>query len=52
MAAWQVAAILELQAFYTEGPGTTVTNDVQKILGRAPISFDQFLHDNAGSFKP
>jgi uncharacterized protein YbjT (DUF2867 family) len=52
MPAWQVEAILDLQAFYTEGPGATITGDVHKILGRDPISFDQFLHDNAASFKP
>jgi uncharacterized protein YbjT (DUF2867 family) len=52
MPAWQVEAILELQAFYTEGPGTTVTADVRNVLGRDPISFDQFLQDNAANFKP
>jgi uncharacterized protein YbjT (DUF2867 family) len=52
MPAWQVDAILDLQAFYTEGPGATITGDVHKILGRDPILFDQFLHDNAASFKP
>jgi hypothetical protein len=52
MPAWQVQAILELQAFYTEGPGATITHDVRKILGRDPIPFDQFLQDNAASFQP
>jgi uncharacterized protein YbjT (DUF2867 family) len=50
MPSWQVTAILELQAFYTDGPGTTVTGDVQKVLGRAPILFDQFVHQYAASF--
>jgi uncharacterized protein YbjT (DUF2867 family) len=50
MPAWQVEALIDLQAFYTAGPGTTISGDVAKVLGREPIPFDQFLHDYAGSF--
>jgi uncharacterized protein YbjT (DUF2867 family) len=50
MPAWQVQAILELGAFYTEGPGAIVTGDVRSVLGRDPILFDQFLNDYAASF--
>lgn len=50
MPAWQVQAMLELGAFYTEGPGTVVTDDVRTVLGREPILFDTFLNDYSGSF--
>jgi uncharacterized protein YbjT (DUF2867 family) len=50
MPTWQVEALLELQSFYTDGPGATVTGDVAKVLGQEPIRFDQFLNDYAASF--
>lgn len=50
MPAWQVQALLDLQAFYTEGPGTKLTCDVKQVLGREPILFDQFLNDFSESF--
>jgi uncharacterized protein YbjT (DUF2867 family) len=52
MPEWQVRALLELQAFYTGGPGSKVSPDVRAVLGRDPISFDQFLSDNAAAFSP
>jgi uncharacterized protein YbjT (DUF2867 family) len=50
MPEWQIEALLQLQAFYTEGPGTIVTGDVRKVLGRDPILFDHFVNDFAESF--
>ncbi len=50
MPAWQARAILELQAFYSDGPGTTITGDVEKVLGRPPLRFDAFVQENANSF--
>jgi uncharacterized protein YbjT (DUF2867 family) len=50
MPAWQVQAMVELGAFYTEGPGAAVTEDVKTVLGREPILFDQFLNDYSESF--
>ncbi len=47
---WQVQALIDLQAFYTDGPGTTVTGDVGKVLGREPILFDHFLNDYSNIF--
>jgi len=52
MPPWQVEALAELAAYYTEGPGARVTGDVREVLGREPIRFDQFLKDNAASFAP
>ena len=50
MPPWQVDALADLQAYYTEGPGAKITGDVQQVLGREAIRFDQFLRDYAGSF--
>ncbi|HVP54337.1 MAG TPA: SDR family oxidoreductase [Candidatus Eisenbacteria bacterium] len=47
---WQVEALADLQAYYTDGPGAKVTGDVQEVLGRGPIPFDQFLRDYAAAF--
>jgi uncharacterized protein YbjT (DUF2867 family) len=50
MPPWLADALLELQAFYTDGPGSIVTDDVRRVVGREPGSFDLFLKENAGSF--
>ena len=42
---WNVDALLDLQRFYREGKAATVTKDVDRILGRKPISFAQFSRD-------
>ncbi|MDX2075793.1 MAG: SDR family oxidoreductase [bacterium] len=46
---------LVVTALYTItrlGNAKTVTDDVLRLLGRAPISFDQFAHDYASSWRP
>ena len=50
MPQWQVDALVDLQGYYTEGPGAKITTDVEQVLGRPPIRFDQFLKDYAASF--
>ena len=50
MPPWQVEALADLQAYYTDGPGAKVTSDVHEVLGREPIRFDQFLRDYAARF--
>lgn len=52
MPQWQADALVDLQGYYTEGPGARITSDVQKVLGREPIRFDQFLNDYTASFAP
>jgi len=45
---------LVVTALYTItrlGNAKTVTDDVMRLLGRAPISFDQFAHDYASSWQ-
>jgi uncharacterized protein YbjT (DUF2867 family) len=50
MPQWQADALVDLAAYYMEGPGAGITGDVQRVLGRQPIRFDQFLQDYAASF--
>ena len=50
MPSWQVEALAELQAYYTDGAGGKVTSDVRNVLGREPIRMDQFLRDCASAF--
>ena len=42
---WSAEALLDLQRLYREGKAATVTQDVEQILGRRPISFAQFSRD-------
>jgi uncharacterized protein YbjT (DUF2867 family) len=49
MPQWQADALVDLQGYYTDGPGARITQDVQQVLGRQPIRFDQFLQDYAAS---
>ena len=48
---WNADALLDLQRFYREGKATTVTQDVEQILGRKPISFAQFFRDYRSAFE-
>ena len=48
---WNADALLDLQRLYREGKATTVTRDVEQILGRQPISFAQFFRDHKFAFE-
>lgn len=48
---WLADALLELQAYYTDGPGAKITEAVSQILGREPRKFDGFLREHAGEFR-
>jgi uncharacterized protein YbjT (DUF2867 family) len=52
MPPWQVEALADLQAYYTDGPGAKVTGDVREVLGRGPNRFDEYLQDHAAAFTP
>jgi uncharacterized protein YbjT (DUF2867 family) len=52
MPSWQVEALADLQAYYTEGAGGKVTSDVRNVLGREPIRMDQSLRDYVSAFAP
>jgi uncharacterized protein YbjT (DUF2867 family) len=49
---WQVAALLDLQEYYTGGKGGTVDGVLQGLLGRPPITMDKFLAEFATEFRP
>jgi uncharacterized protein YbjT (DUF2867 family) len=51
MPEWQVTALLDLQAYYTEGQGGEVDGVLAGLLGQAPVTIDQFLAENADQFR-
>jgi uncharacterized protein YbjT (DUF2867 family) len=52
MPQWQVAALLELQQYYTRlGKGGEVTDVLTSLLGRQPMTLVQFLHEFRDSFR-
>jgi uncharacterized protein YbjT (DUF2867 family) len=50
MPQWQVDALLDLQRYYTGGQGGEVTDVLPRLLGRPPITLDQFLMEFKDSF--
>jgi uncharacterized protein YbjT (DUF2867 family) len=52
MPEWQVTALLDLQCYYSVGrKGGEVTGVTAQLLGRPPITLDQFLQENKDSFR-
>ena len=51
MPEWQVTALLELQEYYTAGKGGALDGILEGLLGRPPITMDQFLEEFAGEFR-
>jgi hypothetical protein len=51
MPAWQVTALLELQEYYTGGQGGALDGVLAGLLGKPPITMDQFLQEFAGEFR-
>ena len=49
---WLVSALLDLQQYYLSGKGGETDGLLQKLLGRAPITMDEFLKENAAEFRP
>jgi uncharacterized protein YbjT (DUF2867 family) len=41
-------ALADLSRYYTTRAGALVTPEVERVIGRKPISFDQFVRDYAG----
>lgn len=48
---WSAEAILDLQRFYRGGKASRTTDGVERLLGRKPITFDQFARDYAFAFR-
>jgi uncharacterized protein YbjT (DUF2867 family) len=48
---WMVNAELELESYYLGGQGGSTDNVLRDLIGRAPITMDQFLAENAAAFR-
>jgi hypothetical protein len=51
MPEWQVSALLDLQQYYVNGQGGEVDRVLHHLIGRPPITMDQFLAESAGEFR-
>ena len=51
MPEWQVTALLELQQYYVTGKCGAVTEVLPKLLGRPPITLDQYLNEFKDRFR-
>src|SRR2546429_7224282 len=51
MPEWSADALVDLQRLYREGKASLVTDDVERLTGRKPITFDQFARDYAFAFQ-
>jgi uncharacterized protein YbjT (DUF2867 family) len=49
---WSANALVDLQRFYREGNAATVTDDVERVLGRKPIALAQFVLEYRSAFEP
>jgi uncharacterized protein YbjT (DUF2867 family) len=52
MPEWLTTALLDLQQYYVNGKGGETDGLLQKLLGRAPITMDEFLKENVAEFRP
>jgi uncharacterized protein YbjT (DUF2867 family) len=48
---WSADALVDLQRFYHEGKASLVSDDVERLTGHKPITFDQFARDYAFAFQ-
>ncbi len=48
---WGANSVVNLNELYRDGGASEVTGDVERILGRKPIAFEQFARDYAASFQ-
>ncbi len=48
---WQVTALLDLQQYYVNGRGGELDHVLGNLLGRPPITMDEFLAENAAAFR-
>jgi uncharacterized protein YbjT (DUF2867 family) len=48
---WSANAILDLNQLYRNNGASMVSGDAERILGRKPTRFEQFVRDYAGSFE-
>ena len=48
---WLVGALERLNEIFASGHAAEVTDDVRRVAGKEPITFDRFAHDHAQAFK-
>jgi uncharacterized protein YbjT (DUF2867 family) len=48
---WSAAALTDLQRVYRDAGASAVSSDVEQLLGRKPISFEQFSRDHKAAFE-
>lgn len=51
MPEWQVTALLELQQYYKQGSAAKTDGLLKSLLGRDPVTLDQYLQSNAKEFR-
>lgn len=51
MPEWQADALLDLHAYYIKGKGGKIDGLLEQLIGRPPITMDQFLAEFAGEFR-
>ena len=49
MPEWNANGIIDLEALYREGGASTVSPDIERVLGRMPIAYEQFARDYAST---
>jgi uncharacterized protein YbjT (DUF2867 family) len=52
MTEWNVGGLLDLNQLYRSGGASTVSRDVEQVLGRKATSFEQFARDYVEAFQP
>ncbi|MDI1475924.1 hypothetical protein [Polyangium sp. y55x31] len=50
MPGWVVDALVDYVRFCIEGGAAPATDDFEKLTGKAPISYEQFVRDHAAQF--
>jgi uncharacterized protein YbjT (DUF2867 family) len=50
MPEWNASGIIDLEALYREGGASTVSPDIEHVLRRKPIAYEQFARDYASNF--
>jgi hypothetical protein len=51
MPAWNAAAVTELYEVFATGQSAAITDVVQRLTGRPPITFEEFVRDHADAFR-
>lgn len=51
MPEWRVDAMLDLHGYYLKGKGDKIDGLLEQLIGRPPITMDQFLAEFAGAFR-